>query len=220
MVSPKPLFALLLLVPLLAWSQAVKPTQTAPKTDVFCCDLEGGKRMCGNPMPPQCLTRARREMTPGGTVKQVAAPLTPEQKAEQEAELARKKEEEKKAADLRRHDSALVASYASERDIDFKRDKALAAANQFLKQAQDRYADTLKTKQQLDNEAEFYLKKPMPAQLQAQIKQNKAEVAAQQAVVESRKQDVEDIRLRFEQEKKRYIELTGGDAAVAGNKPR
>ncbi|HTY99129.1 MAG TPA: hypothetical protein VMB75_04810, partial [Rhodocyclaceae bacterium] len=212
-MSPRDLLVLILLVPLLAWSQAYK--QVAPKTDIYCCEIEGGKRLCGSPMPPQCLNRARREMTPGGTVKQIAAPLTPEQKAEQEAEAARKKDEEQKALEQRRHDSALVASYASEKDIDTKRDKALAQANHFLKQAEDRYADTLKAKQQLDNEAEFYLKKPMPAQLQAQIKKNKAEVTAQQGVVDQRKQDIENIRARFEQEKKRYIELTGGDAAAA-----
>lgn len=211
MVWPRLFSCFILAAPLLAWSQGATPT--APRTDVFCCEVEGGKHLCGNPMPPQCLTRARREMTPGGTVRQVTAPLTPEQKAEQEAAAARKKKEDEQRAEQRRKDAALVASYASEKDIDAKRDRALAQANQFLKQAQDRYADIQKAKQKLDDEAEFYKKKTMPPQLQVQMKQNQSELAAQQGVLEGRKQDIEAIRARFEQEKKRYVELTGGDAA-------
>ena len=210
MVWPRTLVAVLSAIPFLAFGQAPTTGKTAT---VFCCEIEGGKRLCGDQMPPQCYSRAHREVAPGGTVKQFAAPLTPEQKVEQAAELERKKEEEKRVAEQHRRDAALVSSYGSEKDIDAKRDKAVEAATKFLQQAEDRYAETLKTKMQLDREAEFYLKNPMPTQLKAQIKQNQTELSAQQAVVEGRKQDVEAIRARFEREKKRYTELTRDEPA-------
>ena len=187
---------------------------------IFCCDVDG-KRLCGDKMPPECSSRAHRELTAGGSVRQVEAPPTPEQKAERAAEAERKQAADKQAAEQRRRDSALVNSYASEQDIDDKRNKAVHDASAFLQQAEDRYAEMLKAKQQLDNDAEFYQKKPMPEKLKSQIKLNQAELAAQQAVVEARKQDIEAIRVRFDSEKKRYIELTrGAPAPAADSRPR
>lgn len=221
MVSPKlktALRAALAALPLLA---AATAGQAAGPATIYCCEVDG-KRLCGDQLPAQCYSRAHSEISGGGSVRRVGPPLTPEQKAELAAEQQRKKKEEEQAAEQRRRDAALVASYGSEKDIDAKRDKVVAEAQKTLKQAEDRHAEAAKRKQQLDDEAEFYRKTPMPEQLKAQLKQNQVELAGQQAAVDARKKDIEDIRARFEEEKRRYIALTRGAPAPTGadSRPR
>lgn len=199
-------------LPLLAASSLCA---AAGPAKIYCCSVDG-KRLCGDQLPPQCYSRAHREMSGSGSVKDFGAPLTPEQKAEQAAEEQRQKKEEERLAEERRRNAALLATYSSEKDIDNVRDKQLAEAQKALKQAQDRYGDALKQKQKLDNEAEFYKKKSMPPKLLSQMKENQTELAGQQAVVDLRKKDIEDIRARYEGEKQRYIALTRGKAPTDG----
>jgi hypothetical protein len=97
----------------------------AVQAGITCCEVDG-KRVCGDPMPQSCVSRARTVFDKGGAAKSVAAPLTQAQIEARDAEAARKKEEEKQAAEQARKDSALLDSYTSERDIDAARDRAIA----------------------------------------------------------------------------------------------
>ena len=49
----------------------------------------------------------------------------------------------------------------------------------------------------------------MPADLQSQIKNNEAEIAAQQKALQQKDVDIEAAKARFETDKTRYRELTG-----------
>jgi hypothetical protein len=78
-----------------------------------------------------------------------------------------------------------------------------------MKQSQARLEEANKKKIKLDTEKEFYKGKPMPDSLKAQVRENEKEIKAQQAAVDSRVKEMEDIRTRFAEERKRYLELTG-----------
>jgi hypothetical protein len=176
----------------------------------YCCTDEGGRRVCGDVLPQQCMRRAYQEINAQGTVaKEFEAPMSAEQRALREAELARKREADRAADEERRRNQALRASYASVKDIDAKRDRMLAEAEASLKEAQERYDDALARKKHLEGELEFYQKKPAPASLLAQFRENRDELEAHEAGLEARKREIEAIRLRFEDEKKRYLALTG-----------
>lgn len=175
---------------------------------ITCCDVDG-KRVCGDPEPAQCLARAKKEFNKG-VAKDVEAPLTAEQKAAQEAEVARKKEDEKKAAEQERRDRALVASYSSEKEIDAARDRALADADKNAEQARNRLDAAQKKSASLEREKEFYKKKPMPAQLEAEVKKNEREIAEQKKALEQHAVDIDAIKARFEADKERYRKLKGG----------
>ena len=175
---------------------------------ITCCDVDG-KRTCGDPAPPQCLDRAKTEFNKG-VAKGVEAPLTAEQRAAQEAELARKKEEEKKAAEQERRDRALVASYSSEKEIDAARERALADVAKNGEQARNRLDAALKKQAKLNQEREFYQKKPMPQQLSGQVKDNEAEIASQKKALEQQDADIAAIKARYEADKERYRKLKSG----------
>ncbi|MDP2810244.1 MAG: hypothetical protein Q8O34_08855 [Rhodocyclaceae bacterium] len=187
----------------------------------YCCNDESGHRICGDVLPAACIHRAY-QIKSGGRIENVEAPPTPEQKVQREAEKARKKEVERRTAEEHRINQALLGSYGSEKDFDNKRDRALAEARKTQEQVQERHDEAVKRQQKLANEAEFYQKKPMPDALKAQIKENETELSAQQSALDARKQDIENIRAKFEAEKKRYHDLTRGDrsAAAPASRPR
>ena len=183
---------------------------------IYCCDDAKGRKVCGDFLPPACQGRAYEERDTRGFVsKVVEAPLTPEQEARREAEKARKEEEAKKATEERRRVLALMSTYSSEKDIITARDRALAEVEQNMKQSQLRLEDAKKKKQKLDSEKEFYKGKPLPDSVKAQVRENEKEIKAQQAAVDGRAKDMEDIRIRFADERKRYLELSGKKPAEA-----
>lgn len=176
---------------------------------ITCCEVNG-KRTCGNPTPPQCLDKAKTEFSKGGTAKQVEAPLTAEQRAAREAEEVRKKEEERKAAEQARKDRALLDSYNSEKDFDTAFERAKADVEKNAEQAKHRLEAAQKRKLKLEQEREFYQKKPMPPDLQTQIKDNDSEIAAQQKALDDKDVKVAELRTKFDADKARYRALKGG----------
>ena len=171
----------------------------------YCCTTADGKRVCGDIKPPECLSRAYREFgNQGLVVKQYEAPLTPEQKAVRDAELARKLAEERRVAEEERRTRALLASYPSVKDIDQKRDRMLVEAENQLKSTQTRYDNAVARRAELTKELEFYTKKPVPSALQAQLRDSDTEIADLQTAIEARKKDIADVVERYEDEKRRY----------------
>ncbi len=174
----------------------------------FCCNDDKGSQICGDPLPQECYGRAYREMSERGTIlRRVEAPLTAAQREQREAEEKRKKEDEKNAIEEKRKNQALQNTYSSERDIDFMRSRALTDLENARKLAMERHKEALSRKKQLDDEAEFYKKKPLPNELKTQMKGNEIELQAQQAAMEAKLKEMEAVRTKFAEDKKRYIEL-------------
>lgn len=178
---------------------------------ITCCDVDG-KRTCGDPPPQQCINKARTVFDKGGTAKEVEAPLTADQRVAREAEEARKAEEKRRAQEQERKDRALLGSYANEKDIDLARDRSIADIEKNANQAKLRLEAAEKKQKQLDQEKEFYQKKPLPAQLQRQVDENAKEVAAQQKALEQKDADIAAMKERYEADKKRYLQLKGQPA--------
>lgn len=201
----------------------------AAQTRSYCCVDDLGHPQCGNVLPPACYSKAYREIdAKGRTVKRVEAPLTPEQKAAREKELALKKEVERQAQEEERRNRALLNSYGSEKDIDAALENALVELEKSVKAAEDKLAEANKKKAKLDAEAEFYKKKGVPPDLKRQMQDNEAEIKAKEKELQVKEQEREDIRKRFEDEKTRYRELSKrpfrnlppGMAGDVGSRPR
>ena len=204
------------LIPVLLFASSALLAQGAlAQARIFCCQDDKGTKVCGDFLPPVCQGRAYEERDGKGFVaKQVEAPLTPEQLAKREAENAKKAEEAKKAAEERRRNLALLATYSSEKDIISARDRALAEVEKNRKQSQTRLDEANKKKKKIDQDREFYKGKPVPDDVKAQIRDNEKEIAAQTAAVAAKVKEADEVRGRFEDERKRYLELTGKKAAA------
>jgi len=199
-------------LPLLLLAALPMPAQAGKS---YCCVDANGRQACGDILPQQCYGRAYREVGErGNTLRQVEAPLTGEQKTQREAELAKKKEIERIAQEEKRRNQALLNTFGSERDIDAMRDYKLTDMDKALKEIQGKLDTVLKRKQKLDGEMEFYKKKAVPPELKEQIRVNDVEIKAHSAALEAKKQEMEAVRTKFEADKKRFRELTGGKATT------
>jgi hypothetical protein len=202
---------------LLLVSSALLVQGAAAQTRIFCCDDANGRKVCGDFLPAACQGRAYEERDNRGFVsKTVEAPLTAEQQARRDAELAKKDEEKKKAAEDRRRNVALLATYSNEKSIDSVRDRNLAEIDKSIVEAQKRLDEAGKKKQKLGSDKEFYKGKPLPDSLKSQISDNEKELQVQQATIAAKTKEKEEVRIRFAEEKKRYLELTGKKPAEAG----
>jgi len=205
---------------LLFASSAVLALGATAQTRIYCCDDAKGRKVCGDFLPTECQGRAYEERDNRGFVsKNVEAPLTAEQQARREAEQAKKEEQKKKAAEERRRTLALLSTYSSEKDINSARDRALAELNKTMKQSQQRLEEANKKKKKLESDKEFYKGKAVPEQVKADIRENEKEIKAQQTAVDDKLKEMEDVRIRFAEEKKRYLELTGKKAMDAAPAP-
>ena len=178
--------------------------------NTFCCEA-GGKTYCDDGIPAACHGKAYRQLNNAGVViKHYAAPLTPEQQAQKDAELARQRVEEEKRAEQERQDRKLVSTYATLSDMDIGHERVLNDLKKGQQLMEKKLAEAQKQKQKLGNEAEFYKKGMLPKELKTQIEGNERDIEAQKKSIEVRAQEIEAAKQRFDEEKQRYIHLTAG----------
>jgi len=177
----------------------------------LCCATEKGSQICSDILPTACYGRAYREINESGTVvKRVDAPLTEEQRAQKEVELIKAKADEKLKLEMDRKNRALLATYATEKDIDFMRDRAVADLQTVIKTARIKYDEVEKRQKKLLEEGEFYKKKAMPPELKKSIRENENEIKTHQAEVDGKEKDIASVKARYEDERTRYRELKEG----------
>lgn len=178
--------------------------------EFYCCqDPSSGRRVCGDTLPEQCRGRAYRVLDSNGNIaKEVGAPLTPEQKAEQVLENKRRKQLEDSSREQRRRDQALLDTYATPEDIDFAQQKAEADVN-FAILATIARIDAARTKRKkFEDEAEFYKKKTMPPELEQDLRALDHEIKLQQDLLAIKKREYDSIKAKYDADRKRYFELT------------
>ncbi len=173
-----------------------------------CTDAKGKVYVTQTP-PPECLGRPTDVLNKRGTVVQRdEGILTPQQQAQREAEQKKKLEMEAAAKEDRRRATALLNTYSSEKDVEDARARALKENENAIAQTDKKIADVLRRKKVLESEKEFYAKSKPPAKLQQDIQNNEIELKNQQELLDAIKKQVATINAKYDDDKKRYIELT------------
>jgi hypothetical protein len=185
---------------------------TTGQARIYCCNDDHGRRVCGDILPAQCQKRAYDELNSQGVLKQThSAPLTAEQRAQRDAELARKKLAEREAAEQAQRDRALLSSYTSVTDIDAKRERTLVGAHADIKNAEERLDAAQTRYERLLNSAARYSNngKPMPETLKNNLSDSKDDLAARQAALKEKQEELAAIKAHFDHDRRRFLELTG-----------
>jgi hypothetical protein len=178
---------------------------------MYKCKDDKGKTYYTQTPPNECLGKELNELSTQATVvKKREAALTPEQAAARDAEEKRKREEELAAKEERRKNQALLNTYSSEKDIEDGRARALKQAEAATKEIEKRIAEAQKRATALAAEKEFYLKKPMPKKLQDDIRNNELDLKIQQDALLAKKKEIGEINAKYDEDKRRYLELTTG----------
>jgi len=187
---------------------ALAQQPSAPQRMYKCVDARG--KVYYTQVPPrECLGRDTQELNKSGTVirKTERAPTSAEIQA-REAERKKKAEENEKSREERRKNTALLNTYSSEKDIEDARVRALKEAQTAIEDTEKHIAGAQMRQKQLESEKEFYVKKPMPAKLKQEISNNEIEIKSQTALLEVKKKEISVINTKYDEDKRRYVELT------------
>ena len=190
---------------------------SAQQTMLKCKDDKGRTYYTQTP-PAECLGKEINELSKQGVVvKKREAALTAEQIAAREAEEKRKKEEETLAKEEGRKNQALLNTYSSEKDIEDSRQRALKQAEAGMKEVEKRVEEAKKRAQKLAAEKEFYAKKPIPKKLQDDVNNNEIDLKGQQDTLAAKTKELSEINAKYDEDKRRYLELTGAKPKAAAS---
>lgn len=204
-------------------------TAASAQSTLFRCVDEKGVTHYGETMPAACAKKDVTELSKQGrTLRKLDAPLTPEQqKAKVEAD-AKQRENDKKVAQQKQKDLALLGTYGAEREIDLIRDKDVLQLDQRKRFLDARIADVEARLEKVTNQMEFYIagrRKPakekdakeakttepqVPAQLQADFDRVTNDRTNLQQEIARLEVDRRAVVARYETEKDRFRRLKGG----------
>lgn len=182
----------------------------AAEAQSFRCVGKDGKRYYGSTIPHECLGRPVEQLNAQGMViKRIDPEGSEKERLAKEAEAAKKREEDVAAKEAARRNRALLATYTSERDIEDARSRALADNSKAVKDIEGRIEAIRKRQAGYEKELEFYKgKNQPPAKLAEDIKMAEDERRLQEAALERKKKEVDGINAKYDDDKRRYAELT------------
>ncbi len=190
--------------------------QTQPAGRIYICKDASGKTLTSDRPIPECQGREGRVLsTQGTTIKKIEVPLTEEQEAARAAEEEKKKETATVRAEQLRRDKALLGTYQNINDLESKRQRALLAVEREMKDATRRVSQLENLEKEIKLEQEFFKKKQMPADLKRRVDENEGALRAERSLMASKKDEVAQVNLKFDEDKKRFLELTSGPAKAA-----
>jgi hypothetical protein len=208
------LLAPLLLAPCVAEAQS------------FRCTGKDGKKYYGQTVPPQCGGMVIEQLNSQGMViRRIDREGDERAREAKEAEQAKKREADAANKEEARRNRALLATYSSEKDIDEARSRALANNDKQKKEIQARIEGIRKRQAGYEKEMEFYkeaapakgkaaakVAKP-PAKLVEDMQQASMDLKAQEGLMAAKDKEVEGINAKYDEDKKRYQEITGKKGA-------
>jgi hypothetical protein len=193
------------------------------KGRIVCWKDKAGKVIgCGDKVPPEYEDSATKELDRRGVTRKTTETAEEQAKrAAQEEVLAKQKDEEKKRlAEQQRRDSALLNTYANEKEIDQRRDREIQEVDRLLgqfeglkKSAIARHADA-----QGRLAAAEKARKPSDA-LKDEVARIEGEMTKFDRSIAAKQKEREEIRARYAATKERYVALRGGAAQSAAAAP-
>jgi hypothetical protein len=175
-----------------------------------------GKVHYTDKVPTEAAGRATDELNKqGAVVRKTEAALTAEQREQAERDRKSRIEVDVAMKEEKRKNMALLNTYASENDIEEARTRALKGNEDASRDAERKLAEARKRQTQFKAEAEFFVKKPMPAQLKQDLQVTELELRTQGQVLESKKKEVSVINAKYNEDRRRYVELTKSSIKAA-----
>lgn len=201
----------------IAASPAHAQDKTGPKK-IYCWN-EGGRRVCGDALPPSAVDNARTEInaTSGLRTGQVDRALTDAERAAAatSAKLADALAREQDARE--RRDMAMAASYATEADLRRAYGERIVLVDEGLKGSRLGIANQRTSLVTLLRQAaELELQgKPVAKPLQTRIQNQHADLVRQQAIYRQQQHERSDLDNQLNAALRRYRELKNPAAVAA-----
>ena len=189
-----------------------------------CVDEKGVTRV-GDTPPPECANVVMYETSRSGQViKKIDPTPTAEQVKARRDEVDRKAAADKAAAEQKRKDMALLNTFSAEKEFDVTRDRQIEPIQGRMKQATERIAAIDKRQKAIDEEMEFYKagkKKAAgakalepPHNLVSEHERLWHEKKMLEASVAKGEQEIEQLKVRFDVDKKRWVALKAAEGKL------
>ena len=189
----------------------------------FKCVDEKGITHIGDTPPAACANVVMQEIRPNGTViRRIDPTPTPEQAKAMSIENERKREAEKLAAEQKRKDAALLATFSTEREFDIVLERTVTPMRARIKSAGERIKAIEERQQKIEDEMEFYKagkskaskgkgERDAPPHMliaeQERLWHEKQSLANQ---IASQEKEIGQLHERFDVDKKRWLRLKSG----------
>lgn len=183
----------------------------AAQTQTYRCTAKDGKKYYSSAVPRQCIGRPVEVLNAQGSViKRIDPEADEKARQEKSAALEKKREEEATRRERDRRNRALLATYTSARDIEDARGRALADNQKGVRDVETRIEAARKRRAGYEKELEFYKGKTPPQKLTDDMQTADVEIKANEELLAEKKKEVTHINARYDEDKKRYLELTRG----------
>lgn len=179
----------------------------------YRCTGKDGKKYYGATIPDQCIGQMVEQLSPQGVVvRRIEAPMTSEQREKRDADAKASAEKDSQAKEDARRNRALLATYQSEKDIEIARQRALEDNEKAIKEIGGRIDELKKRQAGYQKEMEFYKgKNKPPAKFEQDVKATQHDLKTQEDQIALRKNDVNNINAKYDEDKRRFLELSGKD---------
>jgi hypothetical protein len=184
----------------------------AAEAQSYRCVGKDGKKYYGQAIPPECLGQPVEELNKQGmVVKRFDAAASAAEREKKAADEEERKKREAVSKEEGRRNRALLATYTSEKDIDSARARALKDNEAAVADIERRIGGLRKRQDEQKKELEFFQgKNKPPAKLEQDIKNTEFDIQTQQDLLDKKKKEVQQINAKYDDDKRRYNELTKG----------
>lgn len=201
---------------MIAIAAAVLALPQVAEAQSYRCTGKDGKKYYGATIPPQCIGVPVEQLSAQGVVvRRIEGQMSPEERAKREAEAKAAAEKDAQDKEDSRRNRALLATFQSEKDIEEARKRALEDNDKGVAEIQANLGQLKKREELLAKEMEFYKgKNKPPAKLDEDVKNNQTSIKQQEELIAQKKKDVATINAKFDDDKRRFIELQKGGGVV------
>ena len=163
------------------------------QSTTYRCVGKDGKKYYGQSVPPQCAGVTVEQVSASGSVmRRIEPQASVDDQAKKAAEEAERKKQAGLSREQQRRDQALLATYASEKDVEDMRRRALEGDQQLAR----------------DLEAKIAALRERRAGGKDDPKAIDMELDVNQRLLAAKRKEIDAINAKYDDEKKRYLELT------------
>ena len=181
---------------------------------VYRCVDEQGHTRFGDTPPSGCGNVPIYELSPSGyVIRRIDPTPTPQQLEQRREEQERLKKEALVAAEQKRKDMALLNTYDSADEFDIARDRNIEPVKGRIQATQERLKELDQREKQIVGQMEKYKDHP-PAWLTSNLAQTRDEKKSLTDAMAHYHQEIADLRLRYDSDKKRWIALKAAGGSL------
>ncbi len=191
----------------LALAGAAGAAQAAP---IYSC-IDGGKRLTSDRPIAECRGREQRVLNADGSLREILPPtLTAEERANLEQRERENAVARAERQDAVRRDRNLLARYPNAAVHEKAREAALDDVRKSMRMSELRLAALSRDRKPLLDETEFYVGKPLPGKLRAQLDANDASTEAQRTLIQNQQIELVRVSKLYDIELERLRKLWAG----------